>query len=178
MLAFLVYPLLPAAPVNGQVTSSSAEDILAEACTKAAAENKKVFVIFHASWCGWCHKMDTSMKDPACKKFFDDQFVIRHIVVHEQKNKQHLETPGGEAFMKKYNGEGQGIPFWLIFDAAGGLLADSKIRKEGDGPGEGENSGCPATEQEVDYFIRVLDTHTTLTDQQLAVIRKRFRQND
>ena len=53
----------------------SATEILNEANAQAAKENKNVFVIFHASWCGWCHKMDSAMNDPVCKKFFDDNFI-------------------------------------------------------------------------------------------------------
>ncbi len=40
---------------------------LKESMQQAAAENKNVFIIFHASWCGWCHKMDTSMNDQSVK---------------------------------------------------------------------------------------------------------------
>lgn len=149
-----------------------------EATAIAAKEGKKVFIIFHASWCGWCHKMDTSMNDPSCKKLFDDNFVIRHLVVDESKNNKHLENPGAAEMKIKYNGEGQGIPYWLIFDAQGNLLTDSKSRKEGEGPGQGENSGCPATEPEVNFFINVLSKHTNLTRDQLEVIRKRFRKNE
>lgn len=44
----------------------SATEILNEANSRAAKENKNVFVIFHASWCGWYQKMDSAMNDPAC----------------------------------------------------------------------------------------------------------------
>ncbi|MES1220386.1 MAG: thioredoxin family protein, partial [Bacteroidota bacterium] len=87
----------------------SADAILKAAVAEAAKENKKVFIIFHASWCGWCHKMDSSMNDKACKKFFDDNYVIRHLVVHESKDKKKLENPGAAEMLKKYNGADQGI---------------------------------------------------------------------
>ncbi|MBK7374589.1 MAG: hypothetical protein IPJ02_03205 [Chitinophagaceae bacterium] len=51
-------------------------------------------LIFHASWCGWCHKMDTSLNDISVKRFFDDNFVITHITVLESKGKERLENPG------------------------------------------------------------------------------------
>jgi thioredoxin-related protein len=44
----------------------NASDILDKAYVKAKEENKNVFVIFHASWCGWCKRMDKNMNDDPC----------------------------------------------------------------------------------------------------------------
>ncbi|MCY7311104.1 MAG: thioredoxin family protein [Chitinophagaceae bacterium] len=163
---------------KAQPTPASASDILKEAYQQAAKENKNVFVMFHASWCCWCHKMDKSMNDPACKKFFDDNYIIRHLVVDEAKDKKNLENPGAAEMKIKYNGDGQGIPFWLVFDKQGNLLSDSKIRKEGDGPEKGDNAGCPANENEVNFFIDVLKKTSSINKGQSDIIRKRFREND
>lgn len=156
----------------------SAEQVLKEATQTAAKENKKVFIIFHASWCGWCHKMDTSMNDKSVKAFFDNNYVIRHLTVLESEGKKNLENPGADDLMAKYNGKGQGIPFWLIFDKNGKLLFDSKRRVEGQGPEASDNVGCPANEKEVDYFVKVLKQTSKLTDQQLEIIYRLFRKND
>ena len=171
MLASVVFAKAQQAP-------SSASDILKEAYRQATKEKKNVFVMFHASWCGWCHKMDKSMNDPACKKFFDDNYIIRHLVVDESKDKKNLENPGAAEMKIKYNGDGQGIPFWLIFDKQGNLLSDSKMRKEGDGPEKGDNAGCPAADNEVDFFIDVLKKTSSISKEQSDIIRKRFREND
>lgn len=158
--------------------AATADAVMKEAFQKAVAENKNVFLMFHASWCGWCHKMDNSMNDPVCKKFFDDNFIICHLVVDESKDKKDLENPGADELRKKYHGDGQGIPFWLIFDKAGNMLADSKIRAAGEGPEKGENSGCPATEKEVDFFIDVLKKNSDIHPSELKIIRERFRKNE
>src|SRR6187402_3784529 len=94
----------------------SSEEIMKEAFTSAQKQNKKVLVMFHASWCVWCHKMDTSLNDASVKKIFDDKFVIRHLVVFESKGKENLENPGPLEMLTKYEGKDQGIHFWLIFD--------------------------------------------------------------
>jgi len=52
------------------------------------------------------------------------------------------------------------------------------MRKEGDGPEKGDNAGCPATEKEVDFFIDVLKKTSSISKEQLEIIRKRFREND
>ena len=162
--------------VFGQPAPQSADDIMKEAMQTAAKENKKVFIMFHASWCGWCHKMDTSMNDKICKKFFDDNFVIRHLVVFESKGKENLENPGALEMLTKYKGADQGIPFWIVFDKEGNFLADSRM-PVADKP-EPANTGCPASKAEVDYFINVLKKTTSLKEKELEIIRERFRKNE
>ncbi len=162
-----------------QSSPQTAEEVLSEAYQLATKENKTVFVMFHASWCVWCHRMDNSMNEPALKKYFDDYFVIRHLVVDETSAKKNEENPGANELRLKYHGDGMGIPFWLLLDKNGKLLADSKIRPAGASLEEpGENVGCPATENEVEYFIDLLKKYTKLTAQELEQIRKRFREND
>jgi len=147
----------------------SAEALLQAASQKALRENKNVFVIFHASWCVWCRRMDTAMSDPAIRPFFERNFVIEHLTVQESKGKEHLQHPGAEALLEKHGGKGQGIPFWLVFDPQGRLLASSMMAS-------GSNSGCPATGAEVDHFIGVLKKTATLDDSALSAIRRRFSQ--
>lgn len=162
--------------VKAQAPAQSAEQILKEAYQQAAKEKKNVFVIFHASWCGWCHKMDEAMNDASCKDLFNSQYVIRHMVVLETtpENKK-LENPGAMELLAKYHGDKQGIPFWLVLDKNGKLLADSQIRPEGAGLDvTGENIGCPAKKEEVAAFTKILKNTSKLNDAQLAIITKRF----
>ncbi len=174
ILAFALF----AAAISFAQKPASTETILKEAYAIAAKENKKVFIIFHASWCGWCKKMDSSLNDISCKQFFEDNYVIRRLTVYETKENKYRENPGAFDLLKKYNGEEQGIPYWLIFDKDGQLLADSKMRPDGAGfDAKGDNCGCPAEKNEVAYFIKVLRQTSNLSDAMAATIEKRFRQN-
>ena len=158
--------------------TQTAEAILKDAAAKAKAENKKVIVLFHASWCGWCKKMDISMNDPVCKKYFDDNFITVDLTVDEFADKKNLEKPSADAVKKKYKGETAGLPFWLILDADQQLLADSYMRKPGVSKDEaGENIGCPASDDEVAAFITILQQTTKLKAEELAVIAERFKKN-
>ncbi len=161
-------------------SARTADEIMKEAYARAKKENKNIFVKFSASWCGWCHKMENSMKDPVCKTFFDDNFVIVQLIVDESTDKKALENPGAEEIRIKYNGDkNEGIPFWFIVDSGGKLLGDCYIRKSGEPlTVKGKNSGCPANEEEVANFIDVLKNTTTLTPAQLAIISERFRKNE
>jgi thioredoxin-related protein len=156
----------------------SSEEIMKEAFASAKKQNKKVLVMFHASWCGWCHKMDTSLNDASVKKFFDDYFVIRHLVVFESKGKENLENSGALEMLERHEGKDQGIPFWLIFDKDEKFLFDSRMPASVNGTVKLQNTGCPASKEEVEYFIDVLKKTTDLKEDQLEKIRTRFRRNE
>jgi thioredoxin-related protein len=158
-----------------QEKPQATDKIMKKALSRAKKENKEVMVIFHASWCGWCHRMDSIMNMPETKAFFDNNFVIEHLVVQEAKDKKHLENPGAGEFMVKHNGDKQGIPFWLIFDDQGNLLADSRMpAKDKNGKDVMVNCGCPAQPEEVAYFIGLLKKTTPLNEAELAIIAEKF----
>ena len=176
LLCLLLF--VSATSLFAQKAPASADEIMKEAFAAAKKENKKVLLMFHASWCGWCHKMDTSLNDPSVKKLFDDNFVIRHLVVFESKGKENLENPGALEMITKYNGKEEGIPFWLIFDKDEKFLVDSRMTQTVNGVDKLQNVGCPASKAEVDYFIAVLKKTTSLKDDELEKIKTRFRKNE
>jgi len=180
-IRFLILTLAVTATVNlyAQTTAAPADVVLKKAVSDASLQNKKVLLIFHASWCGWCRKMDTALNDISCKKYFDDNFVITHLTVMESKGKENLENPGGKDMMEKYDGKDQGLPYWVILDKNSNLLFDSQVRKtQADGTIKGENVGCPASQPEVDHFVSVLKKTTSLNAAELETITKRFRLNE
>lgn len=173
LLPFLALLLSTAA--IAQNTAPTAESIIKEARTTAAKEKKNVFIIFHASWCGWCHQMDTAMASVSCKPLFDKSYVIRHITVKENDKHKADENPGGDAIMEQYGAGKSGIPYWIIFDKNGKALADSQIRPEGaDIHTTGTNTGCPASKEEVAYFVKVLHQTSKLSDGEIGTIAARF----
>jgi thioredoxin-related protein len=166
---FLLFSLLTTVVFAQQVPS--ADQILKEARAQAAKENKNVMVIFHASWCGWCHKMDTSLNAPSVKSFFDKNYVITHLTISESEPNKRLENPGAEKLNEKWGGKDHGIPFWVVMDKDGKILADSQSQP-------GKNVGCPATAEEVAHFINVLKKTSSINDKQVAAVEKRFRRNE
>lgn len=163
---------------KAQEVAEPADKILAAAYKQAAKENKHVIVMFHASWCGWCHKMEASMNDESCKKFFSDNYITVHLTVEESAKNKNLENPGADAIKAKYHGEKAGLPFWLVLDNKGTLIGDSYMRPKGtslDVPGD--NIGCPAEDNEVAAFVDLLKRSSSLKDDQLAIIAARFKKN-
>ncbi|WP_294324745.1 thioredoxin family protein [uncultured Chryseobacterium sp.] len=144
-----------------------ADVILKKALTEAKAKNKNVLLMFHASWCKWCHTMENNMKLSETKPVFEKKFVIAYVDVQEMGDKKKLENPGGEELMNRYKGKDAGLPFWLILNAKGEVLADSFNDKK-------ENLGCPSTAEEVDVFLAKLKKSSRMNDNELQAVRKAF----
>ena len=145
------------------------ESILSAAYNQAAKGNKNVFVIFQASWCGWCKKMDASMNDETTKKYFNDSYVTVHLTVQETSENKKLENPGAAEYLKSLKGETAGLPFFVILNNAGKVLGDSFEN--------GGNIGCPASESEVAAFIKLLKNTSIINKEGLETIAARFKQN-
>lgn len=177
-MKLLVTLLLSLGLVAGSASAQkvpSADKVMKKAYAQAAKENKKVMVIYHASWCGWCKRMDSIMNMPELKPLFTKNFVIEHLVVLEAKDKKNLENPGAAEMMEKYNGKNSGIPYWLIFDANGNLLSDSRMpSKDKTGKEVLANVGCPAQPDEVAYFTGLLKKATLLNEAELSLIADKF----
>lgn len=170
-LPFLFFQFTPIEPGDPM----PAKEILETAKKQALEEGKNVFIMWHASWCGWCHRMDKQMNDPEVKEFFDANYVIIHLVVKESKDNKHLENPGADEMLAKYKGDRAGIPFWVILDEKGDLLADSFLRTVGDDMEQKlKNTGCPANRDEVDHFIKVLKETSEMKNEDLGKIDKLF----
>ena len=80
--------------------------------------------------------------------------------------------------MNDNGGQAQGLPFWIVLSETGELLADSKMRAEGATlADEGNNIGCPASEEEVAQLLNVLRATGDFDEIELQAIEKRFRAN-
>ena len=155
--------------INAQ--TPSAVNVLKPAYAKAAQTNKRVLLIFHASWCGWCKKMDASLADSAIKAAIDRNFQIVHLTVYENGTKKNLENSGGLELLKQLGGADKGLPYWFVLDAKGNKLANSEFEL-------GKNAGCPSAEAEVVYFIKVLQQTGKFTPAELEAIKLRFKKNE
>lgn len=143
----------------GADTPRPAADLLKEATTAAVKNDTKVLVIFHATWCGWCKRMDAFLEQPTYKSLFAKNYEIVHLDVMEQPEKKNVENPGAQEYMVKWKGETAGLPFTVILDNEGKKIIDS-LR---DGEPKG-NIGWAWEPQEVAWFLTMFDktaTHVT-----------------
>jgi thiol-disulfide isomerase/thioredoxin len=135
-------------------TPPPAAQVLEEAKAKAAAGQKNIFLIFHASWCGWCKKLDTFIETPENKAIIDKYFVVAHLTVQEQAEKVALNHPGGEEILARVGGKSAGLPYFAFLDARGALIVNSTLPSEG--KRAGSNIGYPVQPEEIDWFMAML----------------------
>lgn len=122
-----------------------------------------VFLSFHASWCGWCHKLDDFLKDPEIKPIVDKHLNVLWIDCLEQGAKKDLENPGAAELMAQYGADKGGIPAMFIIDGHGKTVASSFI----DGK---TNIGYPGEPNEIVHFLKMMKT-AGLSESELATVK-------
>ncbi len=156
----------------------SAQAVVKEATTQASVKNKQVFLVFHASWCGWCHMMDSLLTKTPLAKTFNKHFVLAHITIMEQKPERRKdENPGGMDLFAQYGGSSNaGIPYWVVLDKDGKCLANSRMKgaTEDLTGNNGDNTGCPGEPQEVAYFTTVLKQAAHFSSKEIEEVKEVF----
>lgn len=146
--------LVAALPVLAQ---SPAEQILSEAQARATSQNKNVFLIFSASWCGPCHQLDAFLDAPNMKDIFDKYFVITRVHIAEEASKHPgRNTPGSDALLRKLSGmdpNSTGVPFIVFVDTTGKPIVNSARPVPG---AAAENIGYPFLPEEIGWFMQML----------------------
>lgn len=129
-----------------------ARQVVAAAVRRAQAEKKVVLIEFGASWCKWCTNFQNFVHSPQVGATIAENYVIANLDVLEEPEKKSLENPEGEALMLEYTGgKKAGLPFYVFLDARGSKIADSYAMPDK------SNIGFPATPEEIDAFMALLD---------------------
>jgi thiol:disulfide interchange protein len=137
---------------NPPATPATAQQVIAEAVSRAQAEQKVVLIEFGASWCKWCTNFQRFVHAPQVGATMADNYVVANLDVLEEPEKKSLENPQGEALMLEYTGgKKAGLPFYVFLDARGNKIADSYAMPDK------SNIGFPATPEEIDAFMALLD---------------------
>ena len=140
-----------------KVAAKDADAVVSEALAKASSEGKRVFLRFGAPWCGWCHKLDDYLARPEVAKALADDFVLAKVDVDRMTR--------GRDVMKKYRPETSGgIPWFVILDGKG--------QAHGTADASFGNMGYPFKPEEIDAFIKLMESQGTLERNQLDILRK------
>lgn len=147
----------------------AAKSLMETSLSKATKEKKNVLLIFHASWCGWCKRMDAMLESPQFKATFEKNFVITHVDVMENGPKKELENEGGSELMAQYGGATAGLPFFVILSPKGVKIGDSFLANK-------QNMGFPSEPEEVTTFMALLKkTAPKMTEGDLSTVETFLR---
>jgi thioredoxin-related protein len=138
-------------PAAASRTPEPASTVVDAAVKRANAESKTVWVVFGASWCGWCRKLEAFLAAPEVRDIIEKHYLIVPVTVMENGAKEALENPGGEAMMRELGGGAAGLPFYAFLDGSGKRIANSMAMPKGG------NIGFPANPQEITAFMVVSD---------------------
>lgn len=134
----------------------SAPAVLATGLARAQSESKNLFLYFSAPWCKWCGRMDDFVYTAKTAEILATAYVPLKIDIER--------TTGGEKLAKTYGWNADtGLPFFVVTDANGKTLVDSK--------GEQGNVGFPAEPHEIAHFMTVVrKTALGLTAEQMRAL--------
>jgi thiol:disulfide interchange protein len=110
----------------------------------ARRENTRVLVQWGGNWCGWCHRLEIWLARPRVAMIWSQAFV-------DLKIDQDRDVDGMTLEQQYTGGKPSGIPFFVIVEPDGRVVADSFIMPDGG------NVGCPWSEEELTLFGQFLE---------------------
>jgi thioredoxin-related protein len=151
----------------------SAQTIIHAAIAEARSSGKNVFLIFHATWCQWCKRLETALESPEFKPIIDRNFIVTRLDVQERGEKiQTHENPGGQKMLVDYGGASSGLPFIVFLNTKGTMIANSNVMPKK------QNIGYPGAKDEISAFIKLLKrTAPRLTQKEIKIFSQYLEKN-
>jgi thiol:disulfide interchange protein len=164
-LALLLSVTLPLRVV--EAAPPQARQLLDEASASARRDGRSILLLFHASWCGWCKRMEAFMATPAVRQVLTKYYEIVWLDANERGAASSLENPGARAVLASLGGAGAGLPFFAVIEPGGKVLATSVV------PSTGRNTGFPQAGLELQHFANLIKTGAPgITQEELTTLRR------
>jgi thiol-disulfide isomerase/thioredoxin len=155
-------PALGAFLLEHKRATRDAERMLADALAKARGEDKRVFLIMSASWCGPCRMLARFLA--AHKPDLEWHYVFVKLDVSRDDHAEELRA-------RYEKGQHNGVPWYVILDADAAPLVTSNtdaVKREYGMT----NIGFPSSSAGIDHFLAMLkQTAPRLTAETLETLR-------
>ena len=139
-------------PAPAFAITQKASEAVAQAAASAEASGKRLLLVFHASWCGYCQLLDMMLEDATCAPILDRYFVIYHLRALEKKHEMKAQQlDGADEVYSSLAAERIGLPYMAALDGKGVRVSDSVMRN-------GDNFGFPVDAVELDNFQDMMRT--------------------
>lgn len=133
----------------------------------AQGEGKRLFMLFYASWCGYCRLFDMLLADPEASAIINREFKVFHMRALERTEAlKARQIAGADEMYRRFATPTAGLPFYVVFDGAGEPVVTSIA------PDSGENIGFPVAKHDLDQFEKIMKRGAPkLTREDLATLR-------
>lgn len=167
LIGAAVLSIAGAAPASAKAQGVADDEVRRE-LELSKGEGKKLFLLFYASWCGYCRLFDRFLADPAAAAIINREFRILHMRTLERSAPQKaLQLDGADdVFARFAKTPAAGLPFFVVFNGDGGPMATSVS------PRDGRNIGFPIGKGDLDVFEKILErVAPRITTAELGVLR-------
>ena len=162
-------PALAAFLRKHKLAERDAEKMLAEAREKAKTENKRVFFIASASWCGPCRLLSRYLAEH--KGELERHYVFVKIDISRD---QHAD----DVRKRLQQGKHEGVPWYAILDADGKVMITSNAPAMEDSRSDSTNIGFPSSPEGIEHFLTMLKrTAPRLGQEQRNALGKGLEKN-
>jgi thiol-disulfide isomerase/thioredoxin len=136
--------------MGAPVLSLAAKNLLGRLSHRPSNDPRPVFVLFTATWCGACHRLEALLSDPQVSPIFERRFALVKLNVEEGDLHRNLVQSGAED-LERYLFVHGGLPCYFVLDRTGRVIALS-IGEKG-----GLSIGYPGKE-DISLFLSILDS--------------------
>lgn len=133
----------------------------------AAGEGKRLFLLFYASWCGYCRLFDRLLSDPQAAPIIYREFKVFPMRAMERTDAlKARQIVGSDDMYRRFATPTSGLPFYVVFDGAGEPVVSSLA------PDSGVNIGFPVAKRDLDRFEKIIHQGAPkITAAELATLR-------
>lgn len=147
--------------------ASAAQTAAAKAAADAAPSNRRLLLVFYASWCVYCRLFDRLLQDHDAGPIIDRHLAVLHMRAGERKPEmQAQQLAGADEVYASFTSANSGFPYLVVLDAKGKKVTDSIMA-------DGMNFGFPAKPDELDGFAKMMKAAApSITDAEQKALRR------